>query len=108
MHAIPPNVHHGMQNSNVSWGGLGTRLRVEHKIQLVASPTIVMPSPMVKFPRPSLSGFAYFKTLTTDEVRCYEAKIEESEKVGSCRESNPGHLWLERPVATESRQLDNH
>ena len=26
------------------------------------------------------------------EFRCYEAKIEESEKAGSCRESNPGHL----------------
>ena len=32
------------------------------------------------------------------EFRCYEAKIEESEKVGSRRESNPGHLWLEPPV----------
>ena len=27
------------------------------------------------------------------EFRCDEAKIEESEKAGSCRESNPGHLW---------------
>ena len=26
------------------------------------------------------------------EFRCYEAKIEESEKVSSRRESNPGHL----------------
>ena len=26
------------------------------------------------------------------EFRCYEAKIEESEKAGSRRESNPGHL----------------
>ena len=26
------------------------------------------------------------------EVRCYEAKIEESEKAGSRRESNPIHL----------------
>ena len=24
--------------------------------------------------------------------KCYEAKIEESEKAGSCQESNPGHL----------------
>ena len=24
-------------------------------------------------------------------VRCYEVKIEESEKAGSCQESNPGH-----------------
>ena len=35
------------------------------------------------------------------EIRCYEAKIEESEKsekAGSRRESNPGHLWLEPPV----------
>ena len=43
--------------------------------------------------------------LTTSEkydesytVKCYEVKIEESEKAGSCRESNPGHLWLEPPV----------
>ena len=26
------------------------------------------------------------------KFRCYEAKIEESEKAGSCWESNPGHL----------------
>ena len=29
---------------------------------------------------------------------CYEAKIEESEKAGSRRESSPGHLWFEPPV----------
>ena len=33
--------------------------------------------------------------LEINEFRCYEAKIEESEKVGSHQESNPGHLWLE-------------
>ena len=27
-----------------------------------------------------------------ERFRCYEAKIEESEKAGSHRESNPGHL----------------
>ena len=32
------------------------------------------------------------------EFRCYEAKIEESEKAGSRWESNPGHPWLEPPV----------
>ena len=32
------------------------------------------------------------------EFRCYEAKMEESEKGGSRQESNPGHLWLEPPV----------
>ena len=37
-------------------------------------------------------------TLEINEFRCYEAKIEESEKAGSRRESNPGHLWLEPPV----------
>ena len=26
------------------------------------------------------------------EFRCYEGKIEESEKAGSRQESNPGHL----------------
>ena len=30
--------------------------------------------------------------------RCYEAKIEQSEKAGSLQELNPGHLWLELPV----------
>ena len=30
-----------------------------------------------------------------NEFRCYEAKIEGSEKAGSRRESNPGHPWLE-------------
>ena len=33
-----------------------------------------------------------------NEIRCYETKIEESEKAGSHQESNPGHLWLEPPV----------
>ena len=36
--------------------------------------------------------------LEINEFRCYEAKIEESEKAGSHRESNRGHLWLEPPV----------
>ena len=34
-------------------------------------------------------------TLEINELRCYEAKIEESEKASSRRELNPGHLWLE-------------
>ena len=29
---------------------------------------------------------------TKEKFRCYEAQIEESEKAGSRRESNPGHL----------------
>ena len=37
-------------------------------------------------------------TLEINEFRCYEVKIEESEKAGSRRESNPGHLRLEPPV----------
>ena len=37
-------------------------------------------------------------TLETNEFRCYEAKIEGSEKADSCWESNPGHLWSEPPV----------
>ena len=36
--------------------------------------------------------------LEIKEFRCYEAKIEESEKAGSHRESNPGHLSLERHI----------
>ena len=36
--------------------------------------------------------------LQINELGCYEAKIEESEKAGSRRELNPGHLWLEAPV----------
>ena len=39
----------------------------------------------------------YFKFIK--EFRCYEAKIKESEKAGSHRESNPGHLWLEPPFS---------
>ena len=37
---------------------------------------------------------SYLLTIYThkEEFRCYEAKIEESEKAGSHRESNPGHL----------------
>ena len=37
-------------------------------------------------------------SLAVKEFRNYEAKIEESEKAGSRRESNPGDLWLEPPV----------
>ena len=37
-------------------------------------------------------------TLEIKEFRCYEGKIEESEKAGSHRELNPGYLWLEPPV----------
>ena len=33
--------------------------------------------------------------LEINEFRCYEVKIEESEKAGSRQESNPGHLWVE-------------
>ena len=29
-----------------------------------------------------------------EEFRCYEVKIEESEKASSCQESTPGNLWL--------------
>ena len=36
--------------------------------------------------------------LEIKELRCYEGKIEESEKASSHRELNPGHLWLEPPV----------
>ena len=40
-----------------------------------------------------LSGF--LRTLASrnkEKFRCYEVKIEESEKAGSHLESNPGHL----------------
>ena len=40
-------------------------------------------------------------------VRCYEVKTEESEKAGSRRESNPGHLWLEPPLNHDSRTTTN-
>ena len=47
--------------------------------------------------------------LKIKELRCYEAKIEESEKAGSCRELSPGDLRLEPPVLSLSlQQLDNH
>ena len=36
--------------------------------------------------------------LEINKFRCYETKIEESEKASSHRELNPGHLWLEPPV----------
>ena len=44
-----------------------------------------------------LSGSMLFDKLI-NEFRYYEAKREESEKAGSCQESNPGHIWLEPPV----------
>ena len=36
------------------------------------------------------------------EFRCYEMKIEESEKAGSHWELNQGHLWLEPPVLSHA------
>ena len=36
--------------------------------------------------------------LAPNIFRCYEAKLEKSEKAGSHRQSNPGHLWLEPPA----------
>ena len=33
-----------------------------------------------------------------NEFRCYDVKIERSEKASSCWESNLGYLWLEPPV----------
>ena len=53
---------------------------------------------------PMLSGFLTLNAQSilphneSKGVRCYEAKIEESEKADSHRESNPGHIWLEPPV----------
>ena len=45
------------------------------------------------------------------EYRCYEVKIEESEKVDSCQESSPGHLdlaWAASAVSLSHEwQLDN-
>ena len=40
----------------------------------------------------------YDESYTMNEFRCYEAKLKESEKAGSCQESNPRHLWLEPPM----------
>ena len=42
-------------------------------------------------------------------IRCYEAKIEESEKAGNRQESNPGHPGLSHQCcAIEPQQPDNH
>ena len=53
-------------------------------------------------PEPQISSSSDYAALMSvhsiNEFRCYEVKIEESEKAGSRRESNPGHLWLEPPV----------
>ena len=38
------------------------------------------------------------KRLELNKFRCYDVKIEESEKAASHQESNSGHLWLESPV----------
>ena len=40
----------------------------------------------------SRSGKPVFNKKNKEKFRCYEAQIEESEKTGSRRESNPGHL----------------
>ena len=48
------------------------------------------------FPGLNHASFLLLRTLAShwnkEMFRCYEAKIEESEKAGSRRESNPGHL----------------
>ena len=41
-------------------------------------------------------------------IKCYEAKIEESEKAGSYQESNPGHFWLELPLSYANRTTTSH
>ena len=52
-------------------------------------------------------GVALRIAVCNEKFRCYEAKIEESEKAGSRRESNPGHLACSQCSATELRQPDN-
>ena len=42
------------------------------------------------------------------EFRCFVAKVEESEKAGSCQELNPGHLWLVWPVLCYCMSYYNH
>ena len=43
------------------------------------------------------------------ELRCFEEKIEEREKAGSCQELNPWHLTLcNQCSATKPRQPDDH
>ena len=54
--------------------------------------TVQKPHPVLAYSPIHASG------IDLNEFRCYEAKIEGSEKAGSCRESNPGHLWLEPSV----------
>ena len=44
-----------------------------------------------------LGGRIMNYTCVIKEFRCCEMKIKEV-KAGSCRESNPEHLWLEPPV----------
>ena len=62
----------------------------------------------------SVGGKVYvsWQSANIKGIKCYEVKIEESEKAGSCRESSPGHLWLEPPVlchwATTARQPPTH
>ena len=48
--------------------------------------------------------------LIINEFRCYEVKIEESEKAGSHRESNQGPIYglSHQSSATEQQQPDNH
>ena len=42
--------------------------------------------------------FSSLQPALINGCRCYEMKIDESEKASSHRESNPGHLWLKPPV----------
>ena len=53
---------------------------------------------MITFLYANFSACKPYLKLQINELGCYEAKIEESEKVGSRWELNPGHLWLEPPV----------
>ena len=47
-------------------------------------------------------------TLEINDFTCYEVKIEESEKAGSRRKLNPGHLWLEPPVLCHRATTAGH
>ena len=105
---IPTLIVHGYQSETLGQGGaekdFGNRNCKFHSISTKVANWWLVSFSALQLIHLLLGcfGFTLLRasclTLEIKEFRCYEVKIKASAKAGSCRESNPGHLWLEPPV----------
>ena len=94
-------VYDCLEGDNDSWGSRSQRKRALNKSSL---PGLTV---FVNWLSASIAVNAQSILLHAGN-KCYEAKIEESEKAGSCWELNPGHLWLEPPVLCHWANVGNY